>query len=266
ARQAGLRLVPRPWDHRAAHAAGARERLLPPPGGGTARRPRGVTEGFVEFRGHRTWYRVAGEQAPGTVPLLCLHGATGASSASHSKLEPIAEGRQLARYDQHGCGHSDRPDDESLWTLESFVAEVQAVRGALGRERIHLLGTSWGGMLAQEYALTGPDGLESLVLSSTLASADLWAAECRRLLAELGPDATEEDFNDAHFCRLDPKPPELEEWKKLRNPKVYETMWGPNEWTPTGRLAGWSTRERLGEIRIPTLVLRGAYDMCTGVV
>jgi proline iminopeptidase len=150
--------------------------------------------------------------------------------------------------------------------LEAFVAEVQAVRDALGLDRVHILGTSWGGMLAQEYALTQPVGLESLVLSSTLANGDLWAAECRRLLDELGPDATDEQFNDAHFCRLDPKPAEMEEWKKLRNAQVYETMWGPNEWTPTGRLAGWSTRERLAEITVPTLILRGAYDMCTEAV
>ena len=62
-------------------------------------------------------------------------------------------------YDQLGCGDSDRPDDDSLWTLDLFVSEVQAVRDALGLDRVHLLGTSWGGMLAQEYALTRPAGL-----------------------------------------------------------------------------------------------------------
>lgn len=225
-----------------------------------------MTEGYLSFRGHRTWYRVVGEPSPGRLPLLCLHGGPGSSSAYHGKLEPLADGRQVVRYDQHGCGHSDRPDDDSLWTLEAFVEEVQVVRDHLGLDRVHVLGTSWGGMLAQEYALTQPSGLESLVLSSTLASADQWAAEQKRHLAALGPNATEEEFNAAHFCRLDPLPAELEEWKKLRNPKVYETMWGPNEWTTTGRLGGWSTVDRLAEIRVPCLVVRGAYDMCTAAV
>jgi pimeloyl-ACP methyl ester carboxylesterase len=224
-----------------------------------------AVEGFLPFRGHRTWYRSVGEPAPGTLPLLCLHGGPG---SSHNYFRAFAdalaaEGRRVVLYDQLGCGDSDRPDDDSLWTLELFVAEVRAVRDALGLRRVHLLGTSWGGMLAQEYALTQPDGLESLVLSSTLADADQWASEARRLLAALGPDAGDEELMAAHFCRLDPTPPEMEIWKTKRSPRVYEAMWGPNEYTPTGRLKGWSTRERLGEIRVPTLVIRGAFDMCT---
>src|SRR6185436_10351220 len=122
------------------------------------------------------------------------------------------------------------------------------------------------GMLAQEYALTQPEGLESLVLSSTLASAEQWVAEQQRQLAALGPDAGDEEFDAAHFCRLTPAPPEFEELKRLRNADVYEAMWGSNEWTNTGRLAGWSTVDRLAEIRVPCLVVRGAHDMCTELV
>jgi pimeloyl-ACP methyl ester carboxylesterase len=225
-----------------------------------------AVEGFVPFRGYRTWYRTVGEPRPGTLPLLCLHGGPGSSSAYHGRLEALAGDRQVIRYDQLGCGRSDRPDDDSLWTLELFVSEVQAVRDALGLDRVHLLGTSWGGMLAQEYALTQPAGLESLVLSSTLASADRWVSEASRLLAELGPDATQEEFDAAHFCRLDPPPPEVEAWQALRNVAVYEAMWGPNEWTNTGRLAGWSTLDRLDRIRVPTLVLRGEHDLCTEAI
>jgi pimeloyl-ACP methyl ester carboxylesterase len=226
-----------------------------------------TTEGFVPYRGYRTWYRIVGEPAPGTLPLLCLHGGPGSSHGYFTALERLAdEGRQVVLYDQLGCGDSDRPDDDSLWTLELFVAEVAAVREALGLDRVHLLGTSWGGMLALEYALTRPAGLAGLVLSSTLASADQWVAEARRLLAELGPDATDEDLMAAHFCRLDPPPPELAIWKAKRNPAVYEAMWGPNEYTCTGRLSGWDVRDRLGEIRVPTLVISGRYDMSTPAI
>src|SRR5262249_8829591 len=108
-----------------------------------------------------------------------------------------------------------------------------------------------------------PAGLESLVLSSTLASSDQWVGETQRLLAELGPGAGEDEFMAAHFVRLDPPPPELELWRTKRNTTIYETMWGPNDWPCPGRLAGWDVRDRLGEIRVPTLVVHGAYDMCT---
>ena len=226
-----------------------------------------MTAGFVPFQGYRTRYWIAGEPAPGTLPLLCLHGGPGSSHTYFTRLERLAdEGRQVVLYDQLGCGDSDRPDHDSLWTLELFVSEVQAVRDHLGLDRVHLLGTSWGGMLAQEYALTRPAGLESLVLSSTLASADQWVSEARRLLAALGPDAGEDEFDAAHFCRLDPPPPEMAIMATKRNPRVYEAMWGPNEFTCTGRLKGWTTVDRLGEIRLPTLVLRGGYDMCTPAI
>jgi len=226
-----------------------------------------MRQGFVPFRGYRTWYCIVGDCAPGTLPLLCLHGGPGSSHAYFAPLEQLAAmGRQVVFYDQLGCGDSDRPDDGSLWSVELFVEEVDAVRDALGLDRIHLLGQSWGGILAQEYALTQPDGLASLVLSSTLASADQWVAEQRRLLEALGPGAGDDEYHAAYFCRRDPPPPETEQWKAKRNVAVYEAMWGPNEWTCTGVLAGWDVRARLGEMRVPALVLSGRYDACTPVV
>jgi proline iminopeptidase len=132
---------------------------------------------------------------------------------------------------------------------------------------MHLLGQSWGGVLAQEYVLGGrSDGVCSLILSSTLSSSAQWVEESRRLLAALGPGAGEEEYMAAHFCRLDPPPPETEQWKAKRNKAVYEAMWGPNEWTCTGVLSGWDVRDRLGEIDVPTLVIRGSYDACTPAI
>jgi len=106
----------------------------------------------------------------------------------------------------------------------------------------------------------------SLVLSSTLASADQWVAEQQRLLEALGPGAGDDEYTAAHFCRLDPPPPEMEQWKAKRSVAVYEAMWGPNEWTVNGVLAGWDTTHRLGEIRVPTLVISGRYDACTPAI
>ena len=88
------------------------------------------SEGIVDFRGYRTWYRVSGEPGTGTLPLLCLHGGPGSSHAYFAELERL-EGRQVVVYDQLGCGDSDRPDDVA-WSVQLFVDEVGAVREALG--------------------------------------------------------------------------------------------------------------------------------------
>jgi L-proline amide hydrolase len=240
-------------------------------------------EGRLEWRGHGTWYRVVGDGGPGRDPLVCLHGGPGSSHNYFVRLERLAEqGRQVVMYDQLGCGRSDRPDGMD-WTLQVFLDELAELRTQLGLERIHLLGTSWGGMLALEHALSGYGGLRSLVLSSTLASAEEWEVEVGRLKSELPPDVvatldrheragTIDDpeyrdamrvFEDRHFYRGGEEPPELERMAAERAPEVYRAMWGVNEWTVTGSLRGWDVRPRLHELRVPTLVIRGRHDLST---
>ena len=240
-------------------------------------------EGHVEWRGHRTWYRVVGECDPGTDPLVSLHGGPGSTHHYFAPLEQLAaDGRAVVLYDQIGCGRSD-PAADVDWSLQLFLDELGELRTQLGLERIHLLGTSWGGMLALEHALSGYGGLTSLVLSSTLASAEEWVAETRSLRDELSDDVvavlerheragTTDDpeyeralkaFDDRHFYR-GPKPrAELERMMPERGRDAYRAMWGPNEWTVTGALRGWDVRPRLHELAVPTLVLRGRYDMST---
>jgi proline-specific peptidase len=170
-------------------------------------------------------------------------------------------------YDQLGSGESSRPDDPSLWTVETFVEQLRSVRDELGLERTHLFGSSWGGMLALEYLLTRPAGVESLILNSTPTSAPRWAVEAERLFAALpptvGPHEAEEEFKRRHICRLDPEPAVLAESRKTWNKQVYETMWGPAEFTVTGTLKEWDVIDRLGEIDVPTLITSGRHDECT---
>jgi L-proline amide hydrolase len=194
------------------------------------------------------------------LPLLVLHGGPG---SAHDALEGLAalsdQGRRVVFYDQLGSGESDRPDDPSLWTVETFIDQLHSVRDGLGLDEIHLVGSSWGGMLAVEYALTQPDGLASLVLNSTPTSAPRWAEETA-LLAE-GLD--EEEFRRRYVCRLDPEPEVLQRARAKFGKQVYETMWGPNEFTVTGTLKDWDVIARLGQIRVPTLITSGRYDECT---
>jgi pimeloyl-ACP methyl ester carboxylesterase len=141
------------------------------------------TDGYVSFRGYRTWYRTTGDLRSG-VPLVLLHGGPGIPGGAYDPLmAQLADRRPVVRYDQLGCGRSDRPNDPSLWRIETFIDELATLRATLALDRIHLLGHSWGGMLALEYALTDPRpaGVQSLVLSSTLCSTPFWIEEARRL-------------------------------------------------------------------------------------
>jgi L-proline amide hydrolase len=241
-----------------------------------------TAEGFVNFHGHRTWYRVAGDLASGATPLLALHGGPGSTHHYFAPFEGLAAERPVVLYDQLGCGSSDRPADIE-WSVAVFREEVDAVRDQLGLKRIHLLGTSWGGMLALEHVLSGAEGIVGLILSSTLASVDHWAAEQQKLRAQLPADVVEvldrHDragtydepeyeramgvYMDRHFYRGPQPRAELERMAAEKATDVYRAMQGPNEWTVTGAIKGWDVRDRLKEIDIPTLVIRGRYDMCT---
>jgi proline-specific peptidase len=242
-------------------------------------------EGYIDVGGYRTWYRVAGDLRSGATPLLALHGGPGSTHHYFAPLERLAHERPVVVYDQLGCGSSDRPSDVE-WSLELFRDEVAAVRAQLGLDRIHLLGTSWGGMLALEHVLSGAEGIAGLVLSSTLASAAQWADEQKRLrdalprelVAALDRHERAGTYDDPEYQRAEavlydrhfyrgPKPrAELERMNTERGLDVYRSMWGPNEWTITGALHGWDVRSRLAEIDVPTLVIRGRHDMCTDAV
>jgi L-proline amide hydrolase len=236
------------------------------------------------------WYRiVGGRDEPGKFPLLCLHGGPG---ATHDYLQPLetmaSTGRRVILYDQLGNGNSDHPHDPRMWSVQLFLDEVVEVRRVLGLDRVHLLGSSWGGMLAMEYALTKPNGLVSLIISDSPASIPQWVAEANRLRAELPLDVqqtllkheaagTTDDpayqeammvFYRKHVCRLDPWPDCVNRTfqKLIQNPEVYLTMNGPSEFHVIGTLKNWDITNRLGEIHVPALVMGGRYDEATPAI
>lgn len=246
-----------------------------------------VQEGFIPFRGFRTWYRVVGVDRGGRLPLLCVHGGPGSTHHYFQPLEELAAaGRQLVFYDQLGCGESDQPDDPTLWSMKNFVDELRTVREALALERFHLLGTSWGGMLALEYALERPHGLASLVLNSTPPSMALWCRETARLRTALPADVRQVldehervgttdapayeaaciEFYKRHFYRGDTLPDCIARGLAKRGRLVYLTLNGPSEFTVTGPLRNWDIAARLPELELPTLITSGRYDECTPVV
>jgi proline-specific peptidase len=247
-------------------------------------------EGYVQIRGYNTWYRIVGERdEPGMYPVLCLHGGPG---CPHDYLEPLealaATGRRMIFYDQLGVGNSDHPDDPSMWTVDLFLEELEIIRKALQLEHLHILGQSWGGMLAMEYSLKQPPGLVSLILADSPASMPQWIAETNRLRNDLPPEVQEtlqvhekagttDDpayqeamfvFYRRHVCRLDPFPECMNRAfeKMMQSPQVYMTMVGPSEFFITGSLKDWDIVNRLGEIRVPSLVLGGRFDEATPTI
>ncbi len=239
-----------------------------------------AVEGYIEVPGGRVWYRIAGADRPGT-PLLCLHGGPGMPHDYLEPLEDLATNRPVVFYDQLGCGRSDRPADDSLWAAERFVEELAVVRAALGLERPHLFGNSWGGWLALQYALDRRPQLASLILSSCPPSVPRWIADCAQLRAELDEPVRDvldrheaggyfscpeyqwaiTQFYRRHLCRQDPWPACVERTFAGLGADVYLTMWGPSEFGPvTGRLRDWDVTDRLQEIHVPALVTGGRYD------
>lgn len=235
---------------------------------------------FITLKsGHRIWYKIVG--AGKAIPLLTLHGGPGAGHDYLEPLEALAAERPVIFYDQLGCGKSDKPDARALWTIERFADEIDEVRSALGLDRLHMLGQSWGGWLGVEYLLRHPPGLVSFVLASTSASIPEFTAECNRLIAEMPgamqqalshhgmrgdyehPDfvAAMTEFYKRHVCRLASWPDCLMRTvANLDRNQVYDTINGPNEFTTIGNLRYWDRTDELHTIKTPVLLTCGRYD------
>jgi L-proline amide hydrolase len=193
-------------------------------------------------------------------------------------------------YDQIGCGRSQHlPGANSEFlTVELFRRELSALLPSLGiSARYHVLGQSWGGMLGLEHALEHPPGLRSLVVANSPASIELWLAEANRLRGQLPPDVQDvlthheaagttdcEEYEQAvmrfyerHLCRI-PFPDGLQRSfaQLAEDPTVYHTMNGPSEFHVIGTLKGWDITPRLGDVRVPVLVISGEHDEATPAV
>ncbi len=250
-----------------------------------------VTEGTASFRGVQTWYRITGDLASARTPLLVLHGGPGMTHDYLLRLADLADtGRPVIHYDQLGAGRSTHLPDRGpdFWQVPLFLAELDNLLRHLGIERrYHLLGQSWGGMLAAEHAVLQPPGLRSLVIANSPASMALWLEEANRL-RELLPPAVQDTllrheaagttqtedyqaavrvFYDRHVCRI-PWPDEVAATFAALDvdPTVYHTMNGPSEFHCIGTIRNWSIVDRLDRIRAPTLLLSGRHDEATAAV
>jgi proline iminopeptidase len=194
------------------------------------------------------------------------------------------QGFEFYEYDQLGSYYSDQPTDSSLWTTERFVEELEQVRQAIGADssNFFILGNSWGGILAMEYALKYQQHLKGMVVANMVASAVEYGAYAAEVLSKQMPPAVlaeikriedHQDFSNprymelliphfyhAHICRLAEWPDGLNRSLKHVNGALYTLMQGPSEFGIRGRLAQWDIKQRLKEIAVPTLMIGAKHD------
>ena len=222
------------------------------------------------------------------IKVLLLHGGPGATHEYFEAFDSYfpKEGIEYYYYDQLGSAFSDQPKDGSLWELPRFVEEVEQVRQALKLDgsNFYLLGHSWGGILAMEYALKYPQHLKGLVISNMMASIPAYAAYAekvlmpamdQKVLAEIKAIEAKKDYDNPRYMELlvphfyvhhilrmpaDQWPDPANRAFARINKEVYIPMQGPSEMGTSGKLEKWDRVADLGQIKVPTLTIGGQYD------
>ena len=220
------------------------------------------------------------------IKILLLHGGP---AAGHEYMECFEsffpkQGFEFYEYDQLGSYYSDQPKDNSLWVLERFVEEVEQVRKAMGANssNFYLLGNSWGGILAMQYSLRYQANLKGMIVANMMASCPDYGKYAQevlskqmdsKVLAEVRELEVKGDFANprymellkpnfyaVHLCRLPTWPDPVNRSFKHLNAEIYTLMQGPSEFGIGGLLANWDIKDRLEEIRVPTLMVGARFD------
>jgi proline iminopeptidase len=219
------------------------------------------------------------------IKVLLLHGGPGGTHEYFECFENFLpkEGIEFIYYDQLDSWYSDRPNDSSLWTTEHFVEEVEQVRQALGlnKDNFYLLGHSWGGILAMEYALKYQANLKGLIISNMMASIPEYEkyngvlrTKMRKSLVDsltvyedkgLYKDSVYQvlvfnEYYKQHLCRLAEWPDPINRAFSHLSEGIYVAMQGPSEFKTGGRLIKWDRSKDLGQITVPTLTIGGEFD------
>lgn len=248
-----------------------------------------IEEGYMPFLGHKTYFRIVGENSNGKLPLLLLHGGPGSTHNYFEVLDVLAsEGHQIISYDQIGCGNSFVDGHKELWNSTTWLNELEALVQHLGITKCHLLGQSWGAMMIVEGLITRKlPFVSSAILSSGTCSCDLWSREQHRLIsfmpadeqlaikrAELSGNFESQDYLKAndHYTQLyacdapTTDSPECLRRNKRFGFEAYNVAWGPNEYTPLGNLKNFEFTDRLQEISVPCLIISGTNDESTPLI
>jgi proline iminopeptidase len=234
-------------------------------------------EAQLAVDGGRIWYKVSGTGQ--RMPVILLHGGPGLSSNYLKSLESLGSDRPVVRYDQLGAGKSDHVNDTTLYTIPRFVAELESLRAHLGYDKVHLVGHSWGTILALEYYRAHPEHVASLTLGSAALDIPAWEKHARELTRTLSDSAqrairvreAEKQFDApdyqaaleefyGKYVWLRPVPADLDSIMSSMNEGIYNYMQGPSEFTITGTLKHYDATSFLPQVKVPTLYTVGEFD------
>ena len=222
--------------------------------------------------------------------VLLLHGGPGGTHEFFENFDGYLPNEEIEYiyYDQLESYYSDKPNDSTLWNIEHFVDEVEQVRKALNlnEDNFYLLGHSWGGILAMEYALKYQNNLKGLIISNMMASVTEYEKYAKEVLGpQMPPEVfkeimnleAKEDFSNPRYTELVTRyyytehvlRQPLKEWPEFvnrafshLNSNIYIYMQGYSEFgvTKNATLKNWDVSHRLKELTVPTLMIGGKYD------
>ncbi len=244
-------------------------------------------EGFASVEGGKVWYGIMGEGDK--APYLYLHGGPGGTGRGGLLYTAVLEDRPVITMDQLGGGLSTNHQDTSLLKVENFVEQVKAVRDALGLKEFYLTGHSWGTALALEYYSAYPEGVKGIAFNSPYFSTSTWIEDTDALISTL-PDSTQRAIKIAeetyafetdsylaamevfskNFLRRSDQPfakpsyqlinPAYDTMEVKGSSFIYNYMWGPSEFSPTGTLLKYENIDALKDVKVPVLFTTGEYD------
>jgi proline iminopeptidase len=239
--------------------------------------------GKVAVSGGSVTYWIMGDGRG--VPILMVHGGPGGSHLHLTPLAALGKDRPVVFWDQLDCGESDHPHNPANWTIDRYVSEIDSLRDALGLAELHILGSSYGGLFAAEYAARAPKGLKSCILAGPEINNPQWFEDCTYLVKLLPEDVAgvilkneaagtiehNEAYDQAsnmllhrHMCRADPWPADFQKAFDTWNLDVEIAMVGPYWTRPGGAFGAYDGTPKLARIKVPSLLTYGQFDFALG--
>lgn len=239
-------------------------------------------DGFVDACGAIVYYETIGQGRP----LMVLHGGPGAPHGYFLPyLLPLAKHHRLVFMDERGSGRSERLADFKGYTLDNLACDADAVRRALGLKTVDVMGHSFGGILAQAYAIKYPSSVRRLILADTGSSASRINADFKLIKDSLDPvlraqiDALElkgvvgadgaqlpeyrklADEAEASYEYVG-RPPQWDGHDDAIGWDVLNEIWGSrSDFHIDGNLAGFDLVPALRNLQMPTLIILGDHDL-----
>ncbi len=214
--------------------------------------------------------------------LLLIHGGPGSTSLSLRETHGFysEHGFNILTWDQLGCGESDQPDHDEHWHLDYFVEELKSILDHYGLQQVHILGRSWGGILAQAFLVQHPERVQSIILGGTTPSCPLMQKGFERIKMSLGlttfnmmnrrefeGSTAHPEYKAAidlllyrHFCRLELWPDALKKMLSATSKRVMHSIFGKYLFNCSGSIKDFDCTAALSKLDHRALIMHGEHD------